>query len=92
MNEAFCVDRQNLEKVCLLKMWFGLSNPKLLQYKPQYNHGRAKGLATFVRYNEVSFIEILFQIFYYYWGKKKNCSLYRGLRYIEVPLQLLLKQ
>ena len=25
-------------------------------------------------------------------AKKKNCSLYRGLRYIEVPLQLLLKQ
>ena len=28
-------------------------------------------------------IEVLFHIFYHYWGKK-NRSLYRGLRYIEV--------
>ena len=46
---------------------------------------RAKGLAKFVRYNEV-----LFCIFYYYWGNE-NRSLYGGLcyieaRYIEVPL------
>ena len=29
------------------------------------------------------YIEVLFHIFYYYWGKE-NRSLYRGLRYIEV--------
>ena len=29
------------------------------------------------------FIEVLFHIFYYYWGKKFR-SLYRELRYIEV--------
>ena len=33
-------------------------------------------LAKFVRYNKVC-------MFYYYWSKE-NCSLYRGLRYIEV--------
>ena len=36
------------------------------------------------------YIEVLFCIFYYYWGNE-NCSLYGGLcyievRYIEVPL------
>ena len=30
------------------------------------------------------YIEILFHIFYYYWDKE-NRSLYRGLRYVEVP-------
>ena len=30
-------------------------------------------------------IEVLFHIFYYYWGKE-NRSLYRGLRHIDVPL------
>ena len=29
------------------------------------------------------YIEVLFHIFYYYWGQE-NRSLYRGLRYIEV--------
>ena len=32
---------------------------------------------------EVRYIEVLFYIFYYYWGKE-NRSLYRGLLYIEV--------
>ena len=49
------------------------------------------------RYNEVPrdwqnpfaitrfrYIEVLFHIFYYFWDKE-NRSLYRGLRYIEVP-------
>ena len=53
----------------------------------RFNEGPKK-LAKFVRY-----IEVLFHIFYHYWGKE-NCSLYRGLRYIEVryievPLYLL---
>lgn len=34
-------------------------------------------------YFEILYIEVLFQIFYNYWGKE-NCSLYRGLRYVEV--------
>ena len=41
-----------------------------------------------VRYKELCYIEVLFRIFYYCWGKE-NRSLYRGLlevRYIEVPL------
>ena len=55
--------------------------------EPRFNEGPKK-LAKFVRY-----IEVLFHIFYHYWGKE-NCSLYRGLRYIEVryievPLYLL---
>ena len=52
------------------------------------------------RYNEVPrdwqnefaitrfrYIEVLFHIFYYFWDKK-NRPLYRGLRYIEVPLYM----
>ena len=35
------------------------------------------------------YVEVLFRIFYYYWGKE-NLSLYRGLRYIEVLLYKLL--
>ena len=57
---------------------------------------RAKGLAKFVRYNEVllTYIEVLFHIPYYYWGKE-NRSLNRGLRYIvicyiEVPLSCVI--
>ena len=41
-----------------------------------------------VRYKELCYIEVLFHIFYYCWGKE-NRSLCRGLlevRYIEVPL------
>ena len=38
---------------------------------------RTKRLTHFVRY-----IEVLFDILYYYWGHE-NHSLYRGLRYIE---------
>ena len=35
------------------------------------------------------FIEVLFRTFlYYYWGKG-NCSLYRGLRYIEVRCSIM---
>ena len=51
----------------------------------------AKRLAKFVHYNKVSYIKVLFHIFFYYWDKE-NCSLYRDLlgcievRYIEVPL------
>ena len=33
-------------------------------------------------------MDVLFHIFYYYWGKE-NRSLYRGLRYIEVPLNFV---
>ena len=52
------------------------------------------------RYNEVPrdwqnpfaikrfrYIEVLFHIFYYFWDKE-NRPLYRGLRYIEVPLYM----
>ena len=42
--------------------------------------GKIFSLMTKIRY-----IEVLFHIFYYYWGKE-NRSLYRGLCYIEVPL------
>ena len=61
------------------------------------------------RYNEVPrdwqnvfaitrfrYIEVLFHIFYYYWGKQlQDRALYRGLRYMEVryikvPLYLVL--
>ena len=28
----------------------------------------------------IRYIEVLFHLFYYYWGKE-NCFLYRGLRY-----------
>ena len=41
-------------------------------------------MAKFVHCNEVSLcIEVLFDIFYYYWVKEILSS-YRGLRYIEV--------
>ena len=33
-------------------------------------------------------MDVLFHIFYYYWGKE-NRSLYRGLRYTEVPLSFV---
>ena len=42
-----------------------------------------EGLAKFVRYNEFLLYRGCFSYIYYNWGKK-NRSLYRGLRYIEV--------
>ena len=93
MNEAFCVVRQNLEKVFLLKMRFGLSNPNLATVDPQYNDGRAKGLCqNLFAITRFLFFEILFHIFYYYyyWGKE-NRLLYQALRYIDLLMQLLLK-
>ena len=50
----------------------------------QYNEG-LKGLEKFVRYNEVLLSRFFF-IYFTITGVKKNHSLYRGLRYIEVPL------
>ena len=42
-------------------------------------------MAKFVRYKEVSltYIEVLFYIIYYYWGRE-NRSLLQGLRYIAI--------
>ena len=51
---------------------------------PRYNEGRRdwQNLFAITRFR---YIEALFHIFYYYWGRKKeNRSLYRGCRYIEV--------
>ena len=48
---------------------------------------RVKGLAKYVRYNEVFFYNLhrgsfsYCLTFYNYWSQKKNCSLDRGLRY-----------
>ena len=44
---------------------------------------KAKGLAKFVCHTMLHYIEVLFHIFYCYWGTE-NHSLYRGLHYIEV--------
>ena len=51
-----------------------------------------KGLASSPLITKFRYIEVLFHIFYYYWGEE-NHSLYRELhyiedRYIEVPLYL----
>ena len=51
-----------------------------------------KGLASSPLITKFRYIEVLFHIFYYYWGEE-NHSLYRALhyiedRYIEVPLYL----
>ena len=39
-------------------------------------------MAKFVRDKEICYIEVLFNLFYYYQGKE-NRSLHRGLHYIE---------
>ena len=50
---------------------------------PRYNEGR-KDWQNLFAITRFRYIEVLFHIFYYYWGKE-NLSLYRGRRYIEVP-------
>ena len=52
--------------------------------EPWYNEG-PKDWQDLFAITRFRYIEVLFRIFYYYWGKE-NCSLYRGLRYIVVPL------
>ena len=48
--------------------------------EPRYNEGLRQNALAIPRFR---YIEVLFHIFYYYWGKE-DCSLYPGLRYIEV--------
>ena len=50
--------------------------------EPRYNEvpRDCKNVFAITRFR---YIEVLFHIFYYYWGQE-NRSLYRGLRYIEV--------
>ena len=50
--------------------------------EPQYNEVPRDWQNVFA-IARFRYIEVLFHIFYYYWGKE-NRSLYRGLRYIEV--------
>ena len=56
--------------------------------EPRNNPRDWKNLFTITRFRNIA---VLFHIFCYYWGKKKTCLFYRGLRheevrYIEVPL------
>ena len=50
--------------------------------EPRYNKGPRdwQNLFAITRFR---YIEVLFHIFYYYWGKE-NRSLYRGFHYMEV--------
>ena len=50
-----------------------------------YNEGPKDWQDLFAILTRFRFIEVIFHTLYYYWGKE-NHSLYRGLRYIEVPL------
>ena len=60
--------------------------------EPQYNEG-PRDWQTLLAITRFRYIEVLFHVFYYYWGKE-NRSLYAGLRYIEfryieVPLTVV---
>ena len=60
----------------------------LVTVEPRYSEGPRDCIAR------CCYIQVLFHIFYYYWGKE-NRQLYRGLRYvvvryIEVPLYKVL--
>ena len=48
--------------------------------EPRYKEGLRQNALAIPKFRH---IEVLFHIFYYYWGKE-DCSLYPGLRYIEV--------
>ena len=79
MSYTYSCKHYNIFDICPKSVF-----AKSITVERQYNEVHAKGLSKFARYNEVSLyrIEVLFYIFYYYWGKQ-NRSLYRGLRYIE---------
>lgn len=65
----------------ILRYWLG---QKYFQWNLDIT--KAKGLAKFVPYIEViCYFEGLFHISYYDWDKE-NHLLYRGHRYVEVPL------
>ena len=75
------------------------SDSKRYEKEPRYNetldcgeHILSVSWPFVISTGSTSCLEVLFHIFYYYWGEE-NRSLYRGLRYvevrfIEVPLQL----
>ena len=48
--------------------------------EPRYKEVLRQNVLAIPRFR---YIEVLFHIFYYYWGKE-DCSLHPGLRYIEV--------
>ena len=48
--------------------------------EPRYNEGLRQNALAIPKFRH---IEVLFHIFYYYWGKEDR-SFYPGLRYIEV--------
>ena len=51
--------------------------------EPLYNKGPRRWQNSFAIITRFRYIEVRFHIFYYYW-RKQNCLLNRGLRYIEV--------
>ena len=54
--------------------------------EPRYHEGPiARDWQNLFPITRSRYIEVFLHIFYHCWGKE-NCSLYRGLRYIEVPL------
>ena len=76
---------QQTNQNCLFNQWQARENAWFsFTVEPRFNEGSRDWQFLFA-IRRFRFIEVLFHIFYYYWGKE-NRSLYRGRRYIETPL------
>ena len=73
------ISRYHFRHIFSLNFW-----PSISTVEPRYNEGPRDWQNMFA-IPRFRYIEVLFHIFYYYWGKE-NRSLFRGLRYMEVPL------
>ena len=88
------IAKENNTLVCLISIWYMVKprgafvysnlNTRLNTVEPRYIKWSAKGLTkNWFAVMKFRYIEVLFHLFYYFWGKE-NLSLYRRPRYIEV--------
>ena len=78
---------KQINQLCFLILWWWTTA------EPRYKEV-PRDLQNMFATTKFRYIEVLFHIFYYYWGRQDR-SLYRGLRYMEVryinvPLYLVL--
>ena len=85
-REGFCAGARAMEPWRFLFLNFDRITSQMVSstssVEPRYNEGTT-GLQNLFAITRFRYMEVLFHIFYYYWGEE-NRSLNWGLRYIEV--------
>ena len=81
-----------MEQFSKVNFFWLITDVVLWNHNITKGQGQATGRINFVCYIRLHYIEVLFHIFYCYWGTE-NHSLYQGLQYLEVCfIEVLLLQ